>query len=141
MNKLQAKRLLNVAKALREAPEPKKFRMDQWGYETQHKCGSPACALGHFAARRDLQKAFSLDKFGEIESRTGDVFTDAEKYFGLNTESYDDVFNDSESEVFNDSESDLLFNENGCGGAKTAKAAALFIERFVAKKLKEQAMK
>lgn len=53
MNK---ERLLNVAKALRESPNPGDFRMSS--YATG--CGTPACALGHYAARSDLQSAFAF---------------------------------------------------------------------------------
>lgn len=54
MNK---ERLLKVAKALREAPDPGKFDMGRH----VHTCGTPSCAFGHYAARRDLQDAFSID--------------------------------------------------------------------------------
>ena len=55
MNK---KRVLNVAKALRESEHPEDFTMSV--YAT--KCGTPGCAFGHYAARRDLQRSFDFKK-------------------------------------------------------------------------------
>lgn len=156
MNKVQTKRLLNVARALRESPAPKLFNMSKfvWGdnvgrwcsndptfaLNEKNFCGTPACALGHYGARKDLQKTFSIKigvEFAELVSvkpnpseyeddepdyfvscNTGNVL----EHFGLTLE-----------------ESHTLFAEEGCGGAKTAKGAASFIEKFVAKKLKAQA--
>jgi hypothetical protein len=54
MNK---ERLLNVAKALRESPNPDHFDMRRY----VNQCGTPACAFGHYAARDDLQDAFSIN--------------------------------------------------------------------------------
>lgn len=64
MNAVQRKRLLNVARALRDSPDPSAFDM-RW---YNHPCGTPACAAGHYAARRDLQRSFALD-----ELASGDV--------------------------------------------------------------------
>ena len=136
-------RLLNVAKSLREAPVPKAFNMAMWVHDDVHKlqdgtkfdCGTPACALGHYASRRDLQKTFEIQVsstdlgFGETEKRAklvdtktgsrvyfGDTvggFT-VEKHFGITTE-----------------QAEELFGESGCGNAKTPKDAAKYIENFV----------
>lgn len=87
----QNKRLLNVAKATREA-KPAEFHMEHYA----HRCGAPACALGHYAARRDLQQKFVLRKSeyafdrlvlftkeeGEV-SWAGRTFRD---YFGIDGE-------------------------------------------------------
>lgn len=51
MNK---ERLLNVAKALRESPDPDVFDMG----EIFHSCGTPSCAFGHYVWRTDLQDEF-----------------------------------------------------------------------------------
>lgn len=42
-------RLMLVVRALREDPDPENFTM--WKFS---KCRTPACALGHYASRRDL---------------------------------------------------------------------------------------
>lgn len=55
MNK---QRLLDVARACREAPVPTAFSMERFA----NMCGTPACALGHYAVRRDLQNRFELKK-------------------------------------------------------------------------------
>jgi hypothetical protein len=117
MNK---ERLLKVARALRESREPKKFTMEKYG----HSCGTPACALGHYASRRDLQHTFVLktDEYGgcsvynKSDHHAGYLSGEAEEHFGLD-----------ELQIH------LLFGPGGCGGAKTTKQAARFIEKFVAR--------
>lgn len=119
MNKVQANRLLNVARACRETKD--RFDMTTYG----HGCGTPACALGNYAARRDLQKTLKLgsDGYGvRVFDNDGTevCFVDEEvlNHFGITrNESYD------------------LFDFDGCGNARSSKAkAARFIERFVAKR-------
>lgn len=145
MNQTHKKRLLNVAKALREAPEPKYFKMStfangssDWtgeGEPPENFCGTPACALGHYAARRDLQREFKIwtDKrygYAGILARSdgSSEFEAAAEHFGLTYDPYD-----GDGEVYE------LFAPSGCGGAKTPKQAARYIERFVARKEKEGA--
>ena len=109
MNK---ERLLNVAKALRESPNPDAFTMRT----IAHPCGTPGCALGHYAARRDLQDAFNLDHAGYLTSISDESPFETElKHFGISEEQEDE-----------------LFGAWGCADAKTPLAAAEYIERFVA---------
>lgn len=61
MNAVQKQRLLDVARACREAPKPNDFTMERFG----NQCGTPACALGHYAMRTDLQDRFTLVKPAE----------------------------------------------------------------------------
>lgn len=146
--KTHAKRLLNVVRALREAEHPERFYMGQFlwdetpdvdeapelGIKEKHLnenwCGTPACALGHYGARRDLQRAFVIerDNWGPLLQTTiGDpdeLFAGAARHFGI-----------SESEVLE------LFDFDGCGEAKTTKGAARYIERFVKRKAKEAGLK
>ena len=114
MNKLGKKRLLNVAKALRESPEPKKFSMDWYGND----CGTPMCALGHYAYRRDLQRTFRLSEHGTFLNNAGERSPEWEyvlyPHFGITEE-----------------EATFLFERRGCGNAKTNIQAAKFIEKFV----------
>jgi hypothetical protein len=119
MNK---ERLLNVAKALRESPNPDDFTM-KW---VRNECGTPACALGHYAAREDLQSEFRLLELDRLASpgvairslQTGDLVAwcdpDVLNHFGIDRE-----------------QNSLLFSSDGCDVAQTAAEAAEYIERFV----------
>lgn len=109
MNK---ERLLNVAKALREARNPEAFTMRT----IAHPCGTPACALGHYAARPDLQDAFILTSEGTL------VSTDGESPFEMELKHFE-ISAEQEYE---------LFGAWGCADATTPIAAADYIERFVA---------
>lgn len=121
MNK---ERLLKVAKALRESPKPKAFTMAQFGYyaaSADHKCGTPACSIGHYAARRDLQRTLRLSRLGELTDNDG-----CSVWFS------DDIV--CEHFGIEHSQAVMLFDGyTGCGKATTAKQAAKFIERFVAR--------
>lgn len=125
---MNTERLLNVAKALRESPNPDKFSM-----ELIHSCGSPACALGHYAARSDLQQTFMLspEAWGFRLIGTGPedwlLFDGKEvcEHFDITEEQARELFRDSNYEDYGEIPC-------GCGGAKTAIEAADYIERFVA---------
>ena len=141
MNEMQASRLIHVADALRDAHADKwNFNMDTYGYDKamssglrdlrgipksqhdwaiEHNCGTPACAIGHYAVRDDLQEAFSLDTKGNLLStETGFQIAHDQQvvmnHFGC---SYDEISS--------------LFDGDGCGSAATALEAAVYIERFV----------
>lgn len=129
-------RLLNVAKALRESQNPEAFDMDFYVHgdgwapdsaESGFDCGTPACALGHYASRTDLQKTFKIVKERDLYTEapkaelclrdgSGAIYQEPEvgAHFGLDVGECED-----------------LFGPLGCGGAKTPKAAAKFIEKFV----------
>lgn len=147
MNKVQTKRLLNVAKSLRDAHKAKmKFDMGNYVFgqieaveeNDSHEqsqfvnteanfCGSPSCALGHFAARTDLQRVLKIAihentdfKYAQLELRSTNERADMLEeellqYFGLNKE-----------------EMKELFSGVGCRNAKSAITAAKYIEKFVA---------
>ncbi len=111
MNK---ERLLNVAKALREAPEPEKFTMIQFVHlAPEGGCGSPACALGHYAFRQDLQSAFTQDTFGP-QSGIGCASEEVLVHFGIT-----------------EMQACQLFDSRGCDDANTPTEAADYIEKFV----------
>ena len=122
MKAIHKKRLLNVAKALRDSPNPEKFTMEQFAYH----CGTPACAVGHYAARRDLQKSFKLK---QSESCCSLANNDGEFVFvdGPTANALMDHFGLKYNEVTR------LFGEEGCRKAKRPLTAAKYIERFVAK--------
>lgn len=100
---------------------------DEVGNIPKHWCGTPACVLGNFAARRDLQRLFTIDLDAASDfyvACNGEpfYFHDAEKacdYFGLDS---------------NDDELDKLFGSNGCGNAQTPQEAIDFIEEVIARK-------
>jgi hypothetical protein len=108
-------RLLNVARCLRESPNPEQFTMDNYGAD----CGTPFCAIGHYAARSDLQDSFRLSEDGYLETARGAAtFYDESvvlDHFGISMD-----------------HAERLFGPGGCGHAKTAEEAAQYIERFVA---------
>lgn len=125
-------RLLNVAKALRESPNPGKFTMVS---ELHSDCGTPACAWGHYAARSDLQSLWTVGHPLNDDSDPDEP--ELCSWFGVlyadgSDASYDD---DEVREHFDidDHQHDELFSPDGCGGAKTALEAAEFIEAFVAR--------
>lgn len=131
MNAVQRKRLLNVARALRETPDPSAFEMRWYCHDdasSTASCGTPACAAGNYAARRDLQRSFTLE---ELDS--GGVSHEDWawcEHFGIT-----------------DTESDSLFSAHGelaeyCRTNRGAwsepsydpRLAAEYIERFVAER-------
>lgn len=123
MNK---ERLLNVAKALRESPNPEQFTMDR----VTNTCGTPGCAIGHYVARQDLQSEFlpippgdhymtDSGGTGHVRLRDGSTiyFTSKKllRHFDMENDEYEE-----------------LFGGDGCNDAQTPNAAADYIERFVA---------
>lgn len=118
MNK---KRLLNVAKALREAPNPKQFTMLRFGRSGANRCGTPCCALGHYAARKDLQQTFALNANGQLcradDPRLG--------FIGIDNPLVQEHFDISLGQTGE------LFDSEGCDSATTVERAAQYIENFV----------
>lgn len=130
---MNRERLLNVAKALRESPNPGAFSMEFINV-TYAGCRTPACAIGHYAHRKDLQDAFALreGEGGFYEAHSSDSY--ALRYDGPQVRAHFDITEGQARQLFRDSnldedgEGDLC----GCGGAETAIEAAEYIERFVA---------
>lgn len=129
MNKIQQKRLLNAAKAVAEA-EPENFAMACFG----HACGTPACVLGHYAARRDLQKTFKFipdplcAQFAARRPRASDqgaLRRNDERMISFGDPAVQRHFGLSQSQCAE------LFSDVGCGGAETGKQAAKYIRNFV----------
>lgn len=122
---LYEQRLRNCIVALRESPRPDAFSMKRFGWgifdsnPQGYLCGTPACVLGHYAARTDLQDAFVLDAQGYRGSgRYG--YTPATwgaecAHFGLTI-----------------GECSELFGVVGCGGARTTQEAIAYLEAFIA---------
>ena len=131
MNK---QRLLNVAKALRESPNPGAFTMMAF-----QECGTPACALGHYAARTDLQDAFELGEvWGIVPRGKRDEYGNLSTtlcYAGEEVCAHFDISEGQATQLFSDGENDPDDSERyipvGCGNPRNAIEAAEYIERFV----------
>lgn len=118
---MNRERLLNVAKALRESAAPECFGMGS--YATA--CGTPACALGHYASRPDLQRALGLTAIrGEEGFLCMRGTTLQVSYDGNTVTSHFDIDEDT---------AELLFGPDGCAGAATAREAAQYIEVYAAR--------
>lgn len=130
-------RLRNLIVALRESPAPDAFTMKYYGYigrnpwwdlplpkdyqesvQTQYPCKTPACVLGHYAARQDLQDVFKLTQCGTLDYGCNfSFYTVLYQHFGLS-----------------DKECDELFGSYGCGRAHTTGEAITYIEQFITRK-------
>lgn len=142
--RINVNNLMRLVKTLRSAPreKAKHFSMGTFIYsegddlveQNPNMCGTPACALGWYASNGE-QRAFKIGKIPgrsyhqtALLSKVGKdfvpyaEFSSAEKHFGLD----------------GDEEIEELFGHAGCGGAKTTKQAANYIERFIVRKLREE---
>lgn len=124
---MNLERLKNLARALREA-DPTQFTMKR----IMHACGTPACAFGTYASRRDLQDEFKLlpaltveqDScawLGVISARTGKHVN----YGGAEAAAHFDL------DII---DLELLFDAEGCGSAETPSEAADFVDKFIQKR-------
>lgn len=121
-------RLLNVARSLRESAAPRKFTMMGYGH-----CGTPQCALGHYAYRRDLQDVFSL---GRAEQGEDDPALVGGRYVIQNgvscsSQAIREHFHLSQPQASE------LFSGSGCKRASTPIEAALYIEAFAERRWPE----
>lgn len=130
MNKVQRKRMNNLVQVLRDAAKDKRlcrlFTMGRFGYseddcdnspEDVNICGTPACALGHYAVRRDVQRTFALTNDGN------------EVMVGKAPVNYD--YHMTEHFGITEGQVDELFGGYGCENAKTPTQAANYIEKFI----------
>ena len=139
MTELQASNLLNVATALRGSIKPHMFTMARYANfdwekftswfkegtspkdkEVIARCGSPACALGHYASRDDLQSTFYLGY-----NTDGVISASSDRSVQLNGTIVRKEFGVSMMEA------ERLFGSRGCGEAETALEAAEYIENFL----------
>lgn len=131
MKQIYLKRLNNLARILREAAliektreEFRGFDMSRWGYSARpgQTCGTPACALGHYADRRDVQRRFSLTKQGEVKThgkgaRSGGLIDRAGDHFGITSEQAHAMFGGGD--------------DPGDNKAKMPNGAAYYVERLI----------
>lgn len=116
-------RMLRAARSVREAA-PEDFTMAAFS-----RCGTPACVLGHYAARDDLQDAFEIHvEHDWIRRSDGSGIP-----FG-----YCDVYVLKHFGISHD-EANELFSTEGCGGAVTPEAADIYIRKFIARKWPDSA--
>lgn len=102
-------RLRECTAALREAPAPSKFTMAIFF----HKCGTPACVLGHHEAKygRGIARFVPNTSFGCMNDWKG-----SGEYFGISHDQWAE-----------------LFSMHGCGNAATPAEAIAYIEGFIRK--------
>ena len=122
MNMIEKRRLQNLVQILRDVAKDKKLRdtftMMRFGYRARENetCSTPACALGHYAVRRDVQRTFRLGKMGQVYVQGKPIcyklhVTD---HFGITL-----------------GQANELFESAGCNKAKTPTQAANYIEHFI----------
>ncbi len=143
LTKLGARRLLKLADILdtadaehRKLKEPtydqETFGHDEHPESTVEMCGTPACALGHYAASMRGRRGWGWHKTygmfwpGYTALKSGTWTHDFGQKSPLNAA--------SEEFGLNGSEVQDLFETWGCGGAKTAKQASKYIRAFVKRK-------
>ncbi len=133
---MNIERILNVARALRESPNPDMFNMDSY----MHPCGTPSCAFGHYAVRSDLQSAFTAHAAPEAWKGIDIVGGDKNinygrdevlEHFGITDEQSDQLFCDAGSAAEAVEDHEISADSFLCLSAKTPNEAADWIERFV----------
>lgn len=120
------RRLLELADILDAAPEKRPDGRRRYNQEYYiHPCGTPACALGHWAASRPERWRF-VHAFPFLrESDHGEVPV---------VDWYDCSQQDAELDfAITPREAHELFDGDGCCEAQTAHEAAAYIRAFVAR--------
>lgn len=103
--------ILDVADAKHRADKKPKYAQEFF----RHDCGTPACALGHYAAATPRR-----------------WFWDSFVWPQLRTAGHESPLDDAAQEFYlSNEESRSIFGGQGCGAARTAKQAAKFIRKFV----------
>lgn len=120
-------RLKKLITALKDA-KPENFSMRMFG---RRACGTPACVLGHYAYRRDLQRTLTLTSAEDDPEHLW--LRDAHgRIVGYNDRAVLDHFGVDADDA------DCLFNGiSGLGGAKTTKQAIAYIRKFIARRERE----
>lgn len=121
-------RMQNVVRALRESPDPSKFTMRV----TFNDCGTPACALGHYANRVDLQSVYTK-KYG-IVLRLNQGLVESCMIHANENISVEDHFGVTVEETFE------LFGTRGCNNAQTPEEAIAYLEAFIERKWPREGM-
>lgn len=114
-------RLLRLADIL-DAADAAHIEKHEPTYDQQryvHSCGTPACALGHWAAANPDRWYVGVDSQGDP-----DIFLRAADQMSLDDASCAEFCLTSREEA-------RLFGLSGCSHARNAKDAAAFIREFV----------
>lgn len=85
-----------------------------------HPCGTPACAIGHWAAH-NRRRGWRVD----VNNSVGSVYKNG---------NYNTIMAGIEEFDLGVAEYLRIFGSDGCGHARTGKEAAKFIRRFVAER-------
>lgn len=118
----------NLIRAV-ESAHPDDFTMETYAND----CGTPACVLGHYASRGDLQSEFRLtspriNMMKMVRNHAGHALSYVSEevltHFGLTPD-----------------EADALFSEGGCGQAGDDRDAALQYLRLFLKEREEEAQR
>lgn len=133
-----AQRLLNAARAVEEG-NARDFDMNEYA----NACGTPACVLGHFATRTDLQDVFELTiPHGEYRTAKPFLYSRADVRAASAVGCLPEPLAVTDPSVvvyfgLTRGEAMRLFGRHGCGGARTAAQAIAYIQAFVALKWPE----
>lgn len=136
---IQTRRLENAALVLEEATNLKVDGERQFNMEKfVHFCGAPACVLGYYGSRTDLQKLMVISGTKtKVKGRFGEYRLDAQLVYrkGLYEQDIVDYYDERLLDHFglNAEQSYELFGSEGCGGANTPLQAARYIRKFIKK--------
>lgn len=119
-------RVLNIARALRESPNPEAFDMSS---VVDSACGTPYCAFGHYAARADLQDAFWVGRHSCEALGFVPMYRDTGRFVEFNGVNVQLHFGLSHDEI-----NAMFGGGSGCGRARTALDAAKWLEAFAERK-------
>lgn len=109
MNKPRLEKLIVAL----EAAKPENFDMGRFA-----RCGTPACVLGHYASRADLQSEFGLEGMTILELAT----CRRPDCDGEEIQLHFDITGEQACE---------LFDVEGCDDAKTPAEAIAYIRKFI----------
>jgi hypothetical protein len=121
--------VLDIADKGHELGDEKGYDQGKWVNE----CGSPACALGHYAAQYPKRFVLNPNWVSPVGGRPYPVIQLRGSDARLGPQSTGIL----EEFSITSSESEELFSGSGCGDATTAKEAAAYIRKFVARKDRE----
>lgn len=122
----QEQHLRNCIRALQESPKPEAFAMRCFIHANGSHCGSPACVLGHYASRPDLQNLFVFEPPSiRVHYRQGS------KYVNGGPVEYRDHYFLEHFGLEDEDEADELFGGEGCANAQTPDEAIAYLEGFI----------
>lgn len=127
MDKKQQKRFEVLIECTEQA-DKKAFDTNMYA----HRCGSPACIIGNYAANQKVQKTFKLEKVSDVVG--GEHWTLCLKD-GRFVDYYDQEVQDHFG--IDRVEADEIFGTTGCDEATTPKQAVKYLKRFYKLRLKE----